>query len=91
MERSGPLILREPIVGKLYVKKQRYHQPFVAWFLMDGNQEAKRSKQMDDGSLLLFLGRTEKRNGVSAKMFQHEGEIIIVYSESVWDILDELE
>lgn len=91
MERSGPLILREPIVGKLYLKKQRYHQPFVAWFLMDGNQEAKRSAQIDDGSLLLFLGRSERRNGVSAKMFQHEGEIIIVYSESVWDILEEME
>jgi hypothetical protein len=87
----GPMVLHEPIVGKLYIKRQRYHHPFISWFLLQGNQEAKRTALVNDGSLLLFLGRFEKRKGVTAKMFQHDGEVVIVYSDNVWEILDELD
>jgi hypothetical protein len=87
---EGPIAIREPIVGRLYRKMQRYHHPFVAWFLVDDGHEAKRSKQIDDGSILLYVGKLEQRKGLSAKMFQHDGEMLIVYSESVWEILEEI-
>lgn len=88
---SESLTIREPIVGMLYRKSQRYHHPFVAWFQVDEGLEAKRSKYIENGSIMMYLGKADRRNDVAAKAFLHEGDVVLAYSNNVLDVLEEVQ
>jgi hypothetical protein len=86
MDQSDHLMMREASVGKIY----KLHKHFIAWPLSQENQESNKSIAIEEGRLMLFLGELKKRKETSIKLFLYEGEVLIVHSNKVWSILNEI-